>query len=91
MDFLLFVKMLLNKARGGRKKNHKKKTNVLCFASWRRCTSFPRFFSCCPLLVVSGVFELPLPRNARKRTIKKKCQEEEKKVGWWWVPGWVWD
>jgi hypothetical protein len=28
----------------------------------------------------NGVFEFPLPRNARKRT-KKKCQE--KKVGWW--------
>jgi hypothetical protein len=27
-----------------------------------------------------GVFELPLPRNAQKRT-KKKSQE--KKVGWW--------
>jgi hypothetical protein len=28
----------------------------------------------------SGVFELPLPRNARKRTVKKT---REKKVGWW--------
>jgi hypothetical protein len=28
-----------------------------------------------------GVFELPLPRNAQKRTPKKS--QGEKKVGWW--------
>jgi hypothetical protein len=28
----------------------------------------------------NGVFELPLPRNAQKRTKKKN---QEKKVGWW--------
>jgi hypothetical protein len=27
-----------------------------------------------------GVFELPLPRNAQNRTLKKG---KEKKVGWW--------
>jgi hypothetical protein len=27
-----------------------------------------------------GVFELPLPRNVQKRTLKKG---QEKKVGWW--------
>jgi hypothetical protein len=27
-----------------------------------------------------GVFELPLPRNAQKRT---KTKSQEKKVGWW--------
>jgi hypothetical protein len=32
-----------------------------------------------------GVFELPLPRNARKRT--KKNQEKESRM----VGGWVWD
>jgi hypothetical protein len=29
-----------------------------------------------------GVFELPLPRNAQKRT-KNKNKAKEKKVGWW--------
>jgi hypothetical protein len=32
-----------------------------------------------------GVFELPLPRNAQKRT---KKTAKKKKVGWW-VGGWV--
>jgi hypothetical protein len=36
--------------------------------------------------MVYGVFELPLPRNAQKRTQKKS---QEKKVGG--VGGWVWD
>jgi hypothetical protein len=30
---------------------------------------------------VYDVFELPLPRNAQKRTKKQKSRE--KKVGWW--------
>jgi hypothetical protein len=30
---------------------------------------------------VYGVFELPLPRNAQKRT-KKKCQEKKSAGGW---------
>jgi hypothetical protein len=37
---------------------------------------------------VYGVFELPLPRNAQKRT-KTKSQEKKKSEGW--VGGWVWD
>jgi hypothetical protein len=30
----------------------------------------------------NGVFELPLPRNAQKRT-KKKVKKKKTKVGWW--------
>jgi hypothetical protein len=35
---------------------------------------------------VHGVFELPLPRNAQKRTKKKKSRNKSRMVG-----GWVWD
>jgi hypothetical protein len=30
-----------------------------------------------------GVFELPLPRNAQKRTLKKSQGKKSRMVGWW--------
>jgi hypothetical protein len=38
------------------------------------------FFSGFLQKYLRGVFELPLPRNAQKRT---KTTSQEKKVGWW--------